>query len=187
MLSRRTCVTALAAVSAMFGMRPNMAAATAITHPGMPSDNLTRLANFWDAAACNFDVVRQAVLFPVGGIGGGDPLWPSSLQMERYHAAGRMMLEHADRVFREPSLKAADVLLKYDLMDQLLDARHVPDPDAVRAAGGGDWHRIIEQEAQTFGLNLNPFWLWEKPRAPVIDGDPHAVVAHRVLRRKSST
>lgn len=168
MLSRRTFVTALAAVSAMFGMRPNRAAAAAITHPGMPSDNLTRLAGLWDAAACNFDFVRQEVLFPVSGVGPGEPLAPDSHEMQRYRAAGRMMLEHADRMFREPSLKGADVLLKYDLMDQLLDARHVPDPDAVRAAGGADWHRIIEQEAQTYGLNLNPFWLWEKPRTPVV-------------------
>jgi hypothetical protein len=134
----------------------------------MPSDELARLAELWDAAACHFDVVRQEVLFPVGRVGRGEPLAPDSHEMQRYRSAGRMMLEHADRVFREPSLKGADVLLKYDLMDQLLDARHVPDPDAVRAAGGGDWHGIIEREAQTFGLNLNPFWLWEKPRTPVI-------------------
>ena len=150
----------------MVGMRRYPAAAAPVTHPGMPSNELARLAELWDAAACNFDVVRQAALFPVNEAHGGDPLPPNALQMQRYHAAARTMLAHADRVFREPSRKGADVLLKYDLMDQLLDARHVPDPDAVRAAGGSDWHRIIEEEAQTFGLNLNPFWMWEKQRTP---------------------
>lgn len=187
MLSRRTFVTALAAVSGMFGIRSSRATSAPVAHVGMPSDNLARLADLWDAAACNFDVVRRAMLFPVGGIMGGDLMPPNSAQMERYHAAGRTMLEHADRVFREPSRKGADVLLKYDLIDQLMDGRHVPNRDAVIAAGGGEWHRIVEQEAQNFGLKLNPFWLWEKPRTPMIDGDPHAAVANRVLRRKSNT
>ncbi len=161
MLSRRTFVTALAAVSAMFGMRPNMATATATTHPGMPSDNLTRLANLWDAAACNFDIVRQAVLFPVSGVGRGEPHAPDSREMRRYREAGDIMLAYADHVFREPSRVQADVLLKYDIMGMLVRERHVHDVDAVRAAGGADWHLIVEREAQQFGLDLHPFWRWE--------------------------
>ena len=168
MLNRRSFMTAIAALSAMIGMRRYPAAAAPVTHPGIPSDELARLAELWDAAACHFDVVRQEVLFPVSRVGRGELLAPDSHEMQRYRAAGSTMLEHADRVFREPSRKGADVLLKYDLMDQLLDARHVSDPNVVRAAGGSYWHRIIEQEAQTFGLKLNPFWLWEKPRTPVI-------------------
>lgn len=187
MITRRMFTSGLAAIGWALGWRPSAIAAEPVVHDGRISANLARLADLWDAAACNHDVVRQAVCFAAPAAGRGASYASDAPEMRRYHAAGRTMLEHADRVFREPSRKGADVLLKYDLMDQLMDGRHVPDRDAVIAAGGGEWHRIVEQEAQTFGLKLNPFWLWEKPRAPMIDGDPHAVVANRVLRRKSST
>lgn len=157
-----------------------------VMHDGRPSGRLARLADHWDAAACNFDLVRQAVLFPVSGFAGGEPLAANSPEMQRYRAAADTMLAHADRVFHEKSRKGADVLLKYDLMDQLMDGRHVPDRDAILAAGGGDWHRIIEEEARAYGLTVNPFWLWDCPRTPVVDGDARAAIAKRILHRRTS-
>lgn len=187
MITRRMFTSGLAAIGWALGWRPSGIAAEPVVHDGRVSANLARLADLWDAAACHYDVVRQAVCFTAPAPGRGAPYAPDAPEMRRYHEAARTMLAYADAVFREPSRKEADVLLKYDLMDQLMDGRHVPDRDAILAAGGGGWHRIIEVEAEAFGLKLNPFWLWETPRAPMIDGDPHAVVANRVLRRNSST
>jgi len=81
------------------------------------------------------------------------------------------MLAAANDVFLEPSRTRADVLLKYHVMDDLSGWRIVHDQDYIIAAGGGVWHRIVEREAEAFGLDLNYFWLWEAPLHAKIDGE----------------
>lgn len=161
-------------------------AAEPVVHDGRPSDRLTRLADLWDAAACNFDVVRQDVFFGASSGGRGETHGSDSPGMRRYRESARTMFAYADAVFREPSRKEADVLLKYDLMTELLDARHVPDVDMIREAGGGDWHRIVEREMEMFGLKLNRLWLWENPRTAMIEDKPQAAISNRIRHRRKS-
>lgn len=165
MITRRMFTSGLAAIGWVLGWRPVVIAAEPVLHDGRPSDRLARLADLWDGAGCNFDVVRQAVFFGAGSGGRGEPHAPNSPEMRRYRDAARTMLAHADPVFREPSRKEADVLLKYDIMRELLRERHVPDVDLIREAGGAEWHLIVEHEAKVFGLDLNFFWHWENAQS----------------------
>lgn len=183
MLSRRTFTLLGTALMSAMTCRPSWGArAFAIDVDGPASSRLAALGDAWEVAGRAYEVRRKATFHLEHGA-------PELLAVKD---AARVMLLAANDVFREPSRTRADVLLKYHVMDELGGFRVVHDSDAIIAAGGAQWHRIVEQEAETFGLDLNYFWLWEAPPHAKIDGKRNspkwaAISRWRTERHASST
>lgn len=162
MHTRRAFTMLGTALMSAIACRPSWGArAFAIDVDGPVSPRLSVLGDAWEVAGRAYEVRRKATFH----------LEHDARELLAVKDAARVMLVAANQVFRELSRTRADVLLKYHVMDELGGSRVVHDSDAIMAAGGAQWHRIVEQEAQTFGLDLNYFWLWEAPPHARIDGE----------------
>jgi hypothetical protein len=162
MLTRRTFTMLGTALVSAMACRPSWAArAFAVDLDGLVSPRMIALGDSWEEAGRSYEVLRDAA----AGFSCDAPA------LIAIRDATRAMLAAADYIFLEPSRTRGDVLLKYHVMDELGGRRTVHDSDCIMAAGGAQWHRIVEQEAEAFGLDLNYFWLWEMPPYAKIDGE----------------
>ena len=172
MLTRRIFTALGAAFALTAACRPSSGArAASIDGDGVVSPRLHVLADRWEAAGQEFERYRYAAFYmdmPSGVRRGYLMDEPKLLALRE---ATRAMYEAATEVFQERSRTRADVLLKYHVMDDALNWRFGGNTDAVIAAGGATWHDIVDREATSFSLDLNPFWLWEASPYATIDGD----------------
>ncbi len=172
MLTRRIFTTLGAAFALTAAGRPSWGArAASIDGDAIVSPRLSALADIWEAAGKEFERHRHAAFYfdmPSGIRRGYLMDEPKLLALRE---ATRAMYEAATEVFQERSRTRADVLLKYHVMDDALNRRFGGNTDAVIAAGGATWHVIVDREARSFSLDLNPFWLWEASPHATIDGD----------------
>lgn len=172
MLTRRIFTALGAAFAITAACRPTWGVrAASVDWDDTVSPRLTALADQWEAAGQEFERCRHAAFYvdmPTGVRRGYLSYEPPLLALI---AATHRMYEAANEVFQERSRTRADVLLKYHVMDDALNWRFGGNTDAVIAADGATWHVIVDREAKAFGLDLNPFWLWEASPDAMIDGD----------------
>lgn len=172
MLTRRVFTALGAALALTAACRPSWGArAASVEGDDAVSPRLSALADRWEAAGREFERCRHAAFYmdmPSGVRRGYLMDEPLLLALRD---ATRAMYEAANAVFQTPSRTRADVLIKYHVMDDALNWRFGGNTDAVIAAGGATWHVIVAREAKAFGLDLNPFWLWEASPHATIDGD----------------
>lgn len=176
MLTRRSFTLLGTALVSAMACRPSWGArAFAADLDGPVSPRLVAFGDAWEVAGRAYEEQRYssfhiwAAQGRTGSYGADD-----TPQQIAVRPATRAMLAAANDIFHEPSRTRADVLLKYHVIDDLCDRRIVHDQDYIAAAGGGVWHRIVEQEAEAFRLDLNYFWLWEAPPHAKIDGERYS-------------
>lgn len=172
MLTRRIFTALGAAFAITAACRPSWGArAASIDGDGGVSPRLSVFADRWEAAGQEFERCRQAAFYIDMPSGIRRSYLMDEPLLLALREATRAMYEAANAVFQQRSHTQADVLLKYHVMDDALNWRFGGNSDAVIAAGGASWHVIVAREAQAFGLDLNPFWLWEASPHATIDGD----------------
>jgi hypothetical protein len=149
---------------------------------GRISPRLHALGDAWEIAARAYEAQKFATFHEGVPKGGTRAYMTEAPELVAWRASYRRLLAAGNDLFVEPSQTRADVILKYHIMDDLSSWRHVPDDNALIETGGVAWHRIVEREAEAFGLKLNFFWLWEAGPYAEIDGDRNSPAWAAVAR-----
>lgn len=186
MIARRTFAGGLALLS-IVGTWGRVGRAEAGSLPAIGvSPQMAQLADCWEESSRISEALRCKTYYfgePVRSTrvycSSSDPAVVS------YRETLHRMLDDAGRIFLEPSRTRSDVILKYHVMDMFSFSRPVLDDAAYIAAGGIAWHRIIEREADIFGLDLNCWWRGGNPLYAQINSDRYSALWSEVARWRS--
>ncbi len=181
MLSRRTVVQGLTALTAGLAWRPAWAVPRGVapTVPVAVSPDMVSLANLWEAIGTKYDETKHRRFTPM--VNRGQLIDAACPDYKRWEKAKERLLHATTVVLKEPAQSQGDVIFKYHVIDMLTELRPV-DNWAWTNAKGWELSEEVRREAEYFGVAINPFWYKTPSPSAMIDGDRHspkwAVISH---------